>query len=534
MGLDETLNIVIKTIGAEKAKSELIAFSKLVFETQHQATMGDGGTTAFLGKAGFDKRMAMRNRESKIELSGVKKRLQAEGKAKDDFEKWWVDQKIDWDNKAHKAVVKQQKDANKAVLNERKRFKAEYLSIMFAGMALQRTFGGLFKGMIDNYKEFTKESVTPLSESLTRLEANWKFLKFAMVDAASDVISSIADWFSGVARAMSKMDPSTLKSLTTVIGSLAILGGFATVFGQTALLFTSMSSAAAQKEGLIAINNTLKGVNGMPGANTLNAGSKFFDSIATAAGIGAIAFAIKDVFEGIDQLGNGDWLGAIYNSMAAGAKVWGGVELMKGNLKAGGAFVLLGVAFDLIEQDKFGKTLFAIPSLIAGVLGGIVNVMAQATLRIYDQVKGTILEYIFFPNKTSRDLLSSMKQVDFGTAFTEGFGPLYLQGMSLGEDIDSFTSDLRKKSKLAKENAEEISGVYADVWTAFQNRNSEATIKIKDNTYDYLTDEKSGLKALLLEVNKINEGLNKPIKKNVYINEIRSGSPQSVNYWTGD
>jgi hypothetical protein len=127
-----------------------------------------------------------------------------------------------------------------------------------------------------------------------------------------------------------------------------------------------------------------------------------------------------------------------------------------------------------------------------------------------------------------------MKQVDFGTAFKEGFGPLYLQGMSLGEDIDSFTSDLRKKSKLAKENAEEISGVYADVWTAFQNRNSEATIKIKDNTYDYLTDEKSGLKALLLEVNKINEGLNKPIKKNVYINEIRSGSPQSVNYWTGD
>jgi len=39
---------------------------------------------------------------------------------------------------------------------ESKRFKAEYMGIMFAGMALQRSFGGLFKGMIKDYKELSK------------------------------------------------------------------------------------------------------------------------------------------------------------------------------------------------------------------------------------------------------------------------------------------------------------------------------------------------------------------------------------------
>ena len=130
----------------------------------------------------------------------------------------------------------------KSATKDSKRFKMEYLGIMFAGMALDRVMSGLFKGMTKTYKEFTKEAATPLGDSIIGLEANWKFLKFTMMETMSGILKGGLDWIAGFIRAMSKWDPNLLKGVG--IGLLAIAGA-AKVFmigGQIALGMNSLNT----------------------------------------------------------------------------------------------------------------------------------------------------------------------------------------------------------------------------------------------------------------------------------------------------
>ena len=259
--------------------------------------------------------------------------------------------------KNNKVRLAQTKVLAKARVGEAKRFKGEYMGYLFAGMALQRAFGGLFKSMIEVYKQFTKTAATPLSKALTRLEANWKFLKFSMLDAAGPVLSGLANAFAGIAHYIAGMNPTTLQAMTILIGSLAVLGGVSMVFGQAALFFTSIASAALMKDGINSMGNMMQQANGLKQQN-LVAGTSFFNAwrlLAIAGGAIALAWGISKTANIIkDASGNnfGDILAA---SLATGI----GVGLLTGSamIGAGAGVIAMGLISlkMIIDTNKSSK-----------------------------------------------------------------------------------------------------------------------------------------------------------------------------------
>lgn len=171
-------------------------------------------------------------------------------------------------DQAIRNIQNKHKKLNRDILNEANRFKMEYLGIMFGGMALQRAFGGMIKNVYAGFTELTKGAVNPLSTSLTRLEANTKFLQFALVDAAAPFITRIADALSSMALALAKSDPSTLQTLAIAIGALATAGWLLSFTGQGILLWDAvgrvLKSASSTEVGKI--NNLSAALKGLGAA----------------------------------------------------------------------------------------------------------------------------------------------------------------------------------------------------------------------------------------------------------------------------
>ena len=400
--LDQRIRIIFETLGAEKTDK---AIKKIIATSQTKYKALDKiGRRYGLDRKGsqelIDQSEQAKNLEQQNTLLEQKNNLQKnyarQGIVINDIQKKSVDQ------------IKNEAALFKTKQKNARRFKAEYLSIMFAGMQLQRTFGGLFKQLISNYKEFTKESVTPLSESLIRLEANWKFLKFALLDAAEPLIKPIADFFANLAISVSKMNPETLSSLVGVIGGLALLGGLAFTFGQGALLFSSLANAASFKSGLLGVENAIRETNGME-TKKLQAGTTFFESLREVAGIGltviGIGSTIKNVLEddltsleelGFSTVSTGLGIGLLTKDIKTGIIAAGTIVLITslanaGKILANGKAVEFGTVLEESIKTGIGAGLLTgvalskFTAMGAGAAGGIgagVGVIAAGTVLI--------------------------------------------------------------------------------------------------------------------------------------------------------
>ena len=310
-GFEERLRLIFETYGAEKVQKDLAKIQ-----------ITNNKSTKDMMKSSFERRYGMKTINKEFKKRSL---LQTQVNKND----------------------KQSLLLAKAKTKESKRFKGEYLSIMFAGMALQRAFGGLFKSMIKDYKELTKESVTPLSEAMTRLEANWKFLKFAMLDAASPLIANLANMLANFAHAFANMNPERLKGFAVAIGALAGLGGLATVFGQGALLVTGLGTMAAHKNTVTALN-TMAGIKTAP----MTAGAKFFREgsiFAKLGGIILIGLGIKEMVSGLMSIEGASFGDILKASLMTGI----GVGLLFANLPAG--VIATGVIALTMSVDTLAK-----------------------------------------------------------------------------------------------------------------------------------------------------------------------------------
>ena len=141
---------------------------------------------------------------------------------------------------AIKKVAQSLKDAKK----EATKFKMEYLGIMFGGMAIMRSSQRVLKSLFDNYKNLTKGATDPLNQSMTRLNANFKFMQFAIMDAAGPLIISFADGLASLSHTIAKMDPVILKAVFGAIVGFFVLGAALFVGGQGVLFLSSLKTAA--------------------------------------------------------------------------------------------------------------------------------------------------------------------------------------------------------------------------------------------------------------------------------------------------
>ncbi len=164
-----------------------------------------------------------------------------------------------------------------------KRFKMEWLSIMFFGMFLQRVFGGFFKTMLNTFKTIDKKGVTPLSRAMTRLHASFTFLQFSIVQAMQpfllgliDMAVSFFDWISNW--------PLELKvALVILIGILGVLGTIAFISGTLELAWGALASVLTAA-GLGSIVKALGGAKAKIGgvlAKPIKIGVQFTKDLAS-------------------------------------------------------------------------------------------------------------------------------------------------------------------------------------------------------------------------------------------------------------
>ena len=82
----------------------------------------------------------------------------------------------------------------KAIQRSAKQFDFTILSLLFSGMFLERTFGGMFKSIIDSYKKAVGMN-SQFNRATLKLSANFEFLKFSIANALnSPIIISAIEW----------------------------------------------------------------------------------------------------------------------------------------------------------------------------------------------------------------------------------------------------------------------------------------------------------------------------------------------------
>jgi len=134
------------------------------------------------------------------------------------------------------------------------RFDMRMLSILFLGMQMQRTFGGMMQGMVKTFMD-AEQNTSGLNQAFTRLWASVEFLKFSLIDALDqdwfigiiNGIIGVIDWFSSLPEGVRAM-------IDLVIAAFAILGtgatvwvlvkgGFNSVFGEGGYLYDELQVA---------------------------------------------------------------------------------------------------------------------------------------------------------------------------------------------------------------------------------------------------------------------------------------------------
>ena len=121
------------------------------------------------------------------------------------------------------------------------RFRMEFLSTMFFGMQMWRTFSGLFKDMIQAYKDLDSKGNRPLTKSLTRLEASFTFLKFSILDAMGPALSETINRIAKGLQELAESDPEKLAKIGDTIIALATLGGIMWVGSQFELFIRGIN-----------------------------------------------------------------------------------------------------------------------------------------------------------------------------------------------------------------------------------------------------------------------------------------------------
>ena len=265
-----------------------------------------------------------------------------------------------------------------------KGFSFDFLTLLFAGMMLQKTFGGMFKGIIESYKK-TVGLNSQFNRSVLKLQANFEFLKFSIANALNSpfVINAI-EWFTDRLNQLSDFfldNPDLALTIIAVVGALATIGTL------------SMIASGVEQIGM------LMGIMGLSSTATA------IGNLGKLAGIGAIILSIKFGWDAAEDLikGNIDII-TIMRGAIAGFLLESGLILLQGGTLGTalvGGFVLgtviagllIGIKLFLdakktIEEakkmdggwNKIGKLLLgslqailsaAIPFTIAGgVIGG--------------------------------------------------------------------------------------------------------------------------------------------------------------------
>jgi len=224
------------------------------------------------------------------------------------------------------------KAARVAQINTR-RFRMEFLGIMFFGMQLQRTFKGM---TISTTKFFMKvtEGQTEAGQAITRLSASWQFLKFSLGEAIAEFIKS-TPFLLDMLDTLSQWVQENKKLSAGIVLSLLVIGSGMFTFAQLGL------AAQALDKMFPAVAGAIKGGFGKIFASGIKIGISLF---LVWKGYHDIMEGIKegDMWKSVKGILEMGLAGAIIGSMIAG-------------LAGAGAGFLVGISLGLVIKWFFVK-----------------------------------------------------------------------------------------------------------------------------------------------------------------------------------
>jgi len=140
-----------------------------------------------------------------------------------------VGKSVGYTNREMKRVIKSQKGMNFG-----------FLSMIFGGQALSRTFGGMFKAMSQSYKDISDKN-SQFNRGILGLSGSFELLKYNIFSAFADsegvnkALIGIATGLEAIANVFSD-HPGWGVAFIAVVGALAGLGSIMTTIGQLVTL----------------------------------------------------------------------------------------------------------------------------------------------------------------------------------------------------------------------------------------------------------------------------------------------------------
>jgi len=370
----------------------------------------------------------------------------------------------------HQFAVRDIIGADKRATRSMKGFRMEYLSLMFFGMQVWRSFSTIFKGMIAEYKKLDSKGQKPLTRSLTKLSASFTFLKFSIMDAMGPSMTVFINFLASAALWVAQLNPSWLVAIGVAIGTIATVGLAFFMGAQVALFANAMTDIL-----------TMSKIN-----------PKKFDALSTS--IGKVGSSLKSVVgrtlllgvsfyfaaSAINQFKQGDILGGIADALIAGGSL-----LALKMAGPGGMVIAIGAMLKFYDylQDKETQRAFRSIRRAVQTLFNELEVMGkELSLGDFQEVMEEHIRSLDVP-QIQAQYDDMMDQLDLGLMDDEQFRQSvgYLLGTKEG-DVEGFEEGKGPVDKIFDID-EDAAGL-----TEFSKMTIGAFTKLNESTAQIIND----------------------------------------------
>lgn len=230
-------------------------------------------------------------------------------------------------------TMKQVQAAAKRTREEMKRFRSEFLSLMFFGMALERAFGGILRASFQTFKQMTEDS-SRANNSMTRLTAAWEFFKFTLFEALlrSGVFDKFIQWLIDGIHWFGELSERG----QTLVAEILAIG---------AAIGTALTGVGIIAMGVGGVSNVMPTIRGIAGNVT-----------RALAGVGIIYLGFNRISDIMDSLDEGQFGEALHKTIT-GAMMGTGLFRMMRSQRGGGVIFAIGLALDMVDDSTFQSQL---------------------------------------------------------------------------------------------------------------------------------------------------------------------------------
>lgn len=264
---------------------------------------------------------------------------------------------------AFKDITKVLKGVDKQIEAQKKKFPSWALSLMFAGMAVQRAATSLMTWGVKAYDDVSHSIIGTITAN-DRLQGAMLYLGYTVGQAFQPILEMLIPWIEGITTLVSEHEG--LISTVTLIAAV-----FAGMMMATGGLTLALNGLRQFRD--ILTNGTMQGA---------------IREIKTGIGAIAIGYSFVAAYDAYDDFKKGKVLDGIKDGIAS-AMIGTGGFMMVANPIAGGALIAMGLTLKFIDTEMFRQIVTVLKVMLDMILilgAAIVDTVLAPFKMIYNIV----------------------------------------------------------------------------------------------------------------------------------------------------